>query len=265
MRVLFAGMVAAVMLDAGMAADGRLTPAEREAAAAPDAVSVPTPAEFFAAIDKTGRPDWTSYYRAPLPTTYPSRAQIALNLGGLVADGFLAVEAQDGQQVKNIGKDIIALARALGVSQNILARGNSINDFAENNDWNSLKEEIEATQNEVKLAMQEQRDDGLVPLITLGAWFRGMDIGSRIVLLQYSPEAADLLRQPALVNHLRAEVTTLPDKLRADPLVEKIGAGLEEMAVIVAVPQGDALPRERVERFRAVVSDMDASITARTP
>jgi hypothetical protein len=63
--------------------------------------------------------------------TYRNRAQIALNLGGLIADGFIAVEAQDGQQVKNIGTDIIKLAKALGVSENVLSRGKSINEFAE--------------------------------------------------------------------------------------------------------------------------------------
>jgi hypothetical protein len=35
------------------------------------------------------------------------------NLGGLIADGFIAVEAKDGQQVKNIGSDIMKLGKAL--------------------------------------------------------------------------------------------------------------------------------------------------------
>ena len=34
-------------------------------------------------------------------------------------------------QVKNIGTDIIKLAKALGVSEHVLSRGNSINEFAE--------------------------------------------------------------------------------------------------------------------------------------
>ena len=38
---------------------------------------------------------------------------MALNLGGLIADGYIAVEAEDAQQVKNIGADIMALAKPL--------------------------------------------------------------------------------------------------------------------------------------------------------
>ena len=35
------------------------------------------------------------------------------------------MEAQDAQQVKNIGKDIVALAKPLGVQQDIINRGKS--------------------------------------------------------------------------------------------------------------------------------------------
>src|SRR5258707_9393277 len=49
----------------------------------------------------------------------------------LIADGFIAVEAKDGQQVKNIGSDIIKLAKALGVSEKLLGRGSSINERSE--------------------------------------------------------------------------------------------------------------------------------------
>jgi len=88
--------------------------------------------------------------RGPISTAYKNRAQIALNLGSLIADGFIAVEAKDSQQVKNIGTDIVKMAKALGVSEHVLSRGNSINEFAENDEWDALQEELEATQNEVK-------------------------------------------------------------------------------------------------------------------
>ena len=51
--------------------------------------------------------------------TYNNRADIA-DTGVFIADGFIAVEAKDGQQVKNIGSDIIKLAKALGVSEAVL-------------------------------------------------------------------------------------------------------------------------------------------------
>src|SRR3954452_2929143 len=128
----------------------KLAPDQMAKAARTDSITIPTPGELFAALQKPGKPNWTGAYRGPIPTTYSNRAQMALNLGGLIADGFIAVEAQDSQQVRNIGADILKLAKGLGVSENVLSRGKSINDFAENNEWEALQEELEATQNEVK-------------------------------------------------------------------------------------------------------------------
>src|SRR4029450_5347828 len=111
--------------------------------------------------------------------------QIALNLGGLIADGFIAVEAKDSQQVKNIGADIIRLAKALGGSESLLSRGNSINEFAEENDWDTFNEELEATQNEVKSSMQSHADQDLVILVSVGGWIRGTQVVSGGVLKNY--------------------------------------------------------------------------------
>src|SRR5678815_2058337 len=81
---------------------GRLPADQLEKAVRSDSISIPTPAELFAALEKPGKTNWSSQYRGPMPMTYRNRAQIALNLGGLIADGFIAVEAKDSQQVKNI-------------------------------------------------------------------------------------------------------------------------------------------------------------------
>ena len=53
-----------------------------------DSLTIPTPGELFAALEKPGKPDWASQYRTPIPMTYRNRAQIALNLGGLIADEY---------------------------------------------------------------------------------------------------------------------------------------------------------------------------------
>ena len=107
----------------------RLSSDQMAKAVKSDSITVPTPGELFAALGKSGKINWSAQYRAPIPVTYANRAQIALNLGGLIADGFIAVEAKDGQQVKNIGSDIMKLGKALGVSEQLLGRrrGNSSN------------------------------------------------------------------------------------------------------------------------------------------
>src|SRR2546426_10402381 len=151
------GLIASVLATIG-AEPARLPADQLAKAVRSDSISIPTPGELFAALEKPGKTNWSGQYRGPIPITYRNRAQIALNLGGLIADGFIAVEAKDSQQVKNIGSDIIKLAKALGVSENLLSRGNSINEFAENDEWDVLQEELEATQNEAKSSMHTHSD-----------------------------------------------------------------------------------------------------------
>jgi hypothetical protein len=202
-------------------AAAQLTAKQQASAERWPALTMPSPAEFFAAIDKTGQPDWMSFYREPGPVNFPTRPRTALNLGVLVADAYVAVEAQDGQRVKNTGKDIIALARALGVGEDVLVRGKSIADFADKNDWFALREELEATTNEVRRAMINQRDEALASLITAGAWVRALEAGSRAAELSGEPSTAELLIQPDLVAWLRSEIGRLPEKARGGPVVTR--------------------------------------------
>jgi hypothetical protein len=218
-----------------------LSPEEIKSAIVVEEVALPTPGEFFAAINKLERPNWPQLVGKSGALATSNRAQTSLNLGLRVADGFVAVEAQDGQQVKNVGADIIELAKGLGVSESILARGSSIGDFAENNDWNALKEELDATENEVKLQMTQQKDDELVILVTTGAWLRGLQTVSGVVAANYTPDTAKLLRQPAIVEYLSAQLDTLPDRIKGNPLVGKVRDGLGEIGKTVA-PSGAPSP-----------------------
>src|SRR4029079_16101219 len=185
-----------------------------------DSVTIPTPGELFSALAKATKAEWAGGYRGPIAMNYKTRPQIALNLGGPIADGFIAVQAQDAQQVKNIGTDIIKMAKALGVSENILGRSNSINDFAENNEWDALQEELEATQNEVKSSMQSHQDQDLVILVSLGGWIRGTQVVSAAVLQNYNEQSAKVLRQPALVSFIHDKMNDISPEMRSDPLVK---------------------------------------------
>ena len=235
---------------------------ELKQAASIDAVTVPTPGEFFAAIEKGGKPNWSSQYRPPVSIKSTNRAQTALNLGTLIADGYIAVEAQDGQQVKNVGKDVLTLAKKLSVSQSVLARGESISQFAESNAWNQLNEELEATQNEVKKALQENRDTDLITLVSIGGWVRGTQVVTGLILQNYNPDDAKLLRQPALVGFLNAKLTQLPDRLRNDPLVQKVKTDINSIQKMVSYPTDHIPTVDEVKQLNDAASKLTKEIAS---
>ncbi len=232
----------------------RLTSEEMVHAIKSDDVTIPTPGELFAALADLAKPDWPSYYRGPIPINYRSRAQIALNLGGLIADGFIAVEAQDTQQVKNIGADVMKMAKGLGVSESILARGNSINQFADNDEWATLQEELEATQNEAKASMQSHRDQDLVILVSLGGWIRGTQVVSALVEKNYTEQLGQILRQPELLHFIRAKIGQISPEMQNDPLVKSVNAQLDAIEQAVATPFGRGLTLPEVKKLHASVN-----------
>lgn len=244
-----------------LAAVDAMTKDQMKSVVLSDSLTVPTPGEFFAAMDEQGPPNWTQLF-SPIPAaTTSSREQMALMLGILVADGYLAVEAQDGQGVKNTGKDIINLAKKLNVSQSVLSRGNSINDFVENNDWSALREELEATQNEVKISMTEQKDRDLVVLVTVAAWIRGTQVASGYISKNYSPSLAALLRQPAVVEYLLAELAKLPEKMRGDSLIMQIRKQLTDALTIVHTKDRSPLSEQSVNDLSALMTSLVTQIS----
>ena len=251
-RLSAIGLMGVIFVAAG--AETERLPADQLAKAVKsDSISIPTPGELFTALEKPGKTNWSGHYRGPMSMTYRNRAQIALNLGGLIADGFIAVEAKDSQQVKNIGSDIIKLSKALGVSENLLSRGNSINEFAENNEWDTLQEELEATQNEVKSSMQSHSDQDLVILVSLGGWVRGTQVVSTAIMQNYDERSAKVLRQPALVSLIQSKIGEISPELRGDPLVKNVSEQLTGIGKLVSFPVGKAPSVDEVRKVNEAV------------
>jgi hypothetical protein len=264
-RVRFTAIAFLMGTTVAFAAEPAPLPAEQLGKAIrTDALTIPTPGELFAAFEKPGKPDWAGQYRLPIPMTYRNRGQIALNLGGLIADGFIAVEAQDSQQVKNIGTDIIKLAKALGVSENVLSRGNSINEFAENSEWDALQEELEATQNEVKTSMQSHSDQDLVILVSLGGWIRGTQVVSASIIKNYDERSAKVLRQPAVVNFIHSKMNEIAPDLRNEPLVKAVSNQLTAVEKLVTFQPGKAPTLDEVRKLNQAVTKLMEEIQNKT-
>src|SRR6516162_8381940 len=146
-----------------------------------DDVVVPLPSEVFNVLDKLGAPNWRGELRDPVVGTRGERAQIALLLGSIVAEGFVAVEAADKARVKEVGRGVLELARAIGVEKTVLSRTNSIVTKADAGDWGAVRRELDGALTDVKNAMIELRDSQLAHLVSLGGWIRGTEVLTSVV------------------------------------------------------------------------------------
>src|SRR5690349_10790727 len=60
-----------------------------------DEVMVPLPNEIFSALGKLDSVNWKEFVRTNKGTNFTERPRIALLLGTVIADGFIAVQAED--------------------------------------------------------------------------------------------------------------------------------------------------------------------------
>jgi hypothetical protein len=75
--------------------------------------------------------------------------------GTVIADGFIAVQAEDAPAVKDIGQRVLALAKGIGVGNSITPHAKAIIDAADKRNWANVRQELDRTQNSVQQAMNE--------------------------------------------------------------------------------------------------------------
>lgn len=221
-----------------------MTASQKQGAVFLDTLSIPSPGEVFAALSGSSHPNWVNLVSASMAPITTERSQLALVVGVLAVNGYIAVEAQDGQQVKNIGREMIAVAKALGVSENLMGRGNSLMEFAQNNAWDSLADELEATENEVRKTMVDQKDHDLVILTSTAGWIRGLDVATGIVLMNPNLDVIEVIRQPELARHLARQLDSLPPRLQRAPMIAALQKTLGEIAPLLET-MGAATDAER--------------------
>lgn len=197
----FGSVVAATAAMAGISACASqtlpiLSPAEIAAAIRREEFLVPFPSDLFAALDAAAKPSWSRWLRGEPPLPPENREAMALLTGALVADACVAIEAQDARAVQDVTRDIFALAGRLGAGEPVLGRARSLADFAETGEWVALREELEATQNEIRLELVACKDDALATLIVAGAWLRALERAAAMVQESGVPDAARLLAVP---------------------------------------------------------------------
>ncbi len=220
-------------------------------------VLVPIPSEIFGTLDHFADSNWQRVQRLELARSRPGndQAQTALRLGAVIAEGFIAVEAQDAVEVKDVGKTVLTLALALGVEKSVLRRSNSIIDHAEKRQWESVRKEWSAVNADVKAAMVKLRSEQISQLVSFGGWLRGTEALTGVVLQHYSPENAALLRQPAVLDHFEARLERMSDKLKKDSVVARSPNIILTLRQLSGPPEGAPILRAKVESIRTTVTE----------
>ena len=188
------------------------------------------------------------------------RAQVALLLGTIIADGFVAVEAEDSEKVKEIGQEVLTLADAINVRKAVISRSKSITEKADAKNWKGTRAELDGALQDVRGAMEELGDDDLAQLVSLGGWSRGTEVLTSIVGKNYTPDGAELLNQPELINYFGRRIDEMRNaRLKKEELVIQVRKLLRDIRPLITK---EGIPLASVQKIHKLTSEIVASITA---
>src|SRR3954469_10115465 len=224
-------------------------------------VVVPLPNEIFGALNKLGAVNWRAHVRTDKGGNFTERPRIALLLGSVIADGFIAVQAEDTPAVKEIGQRVQALAKTINVERSITEHAKAIIEGADKKRWDSVRRELDRTQSNVQRAMDELHDEKLSQLVSLGGWLRGTEILTAVVNKNYKAEGAELLHQPDLLMHFQGQLQEMPEFKSQTPLIDQIHGALVEVKPLIASNQ--KISPEAVRKINEITTRLDSAIVTK--
>jgi len=220
-------------------------------------VAVPVPKEIFRSLDQFPDANWSAVKR-PEVARWKSRgdqAQIATLLGVVIAEGFIAMEAKDSTEVKNIGNSVLSLAGGLGVREWAIRRSRSIMELADKNEWSEARKEWDGVLSDLEAGMIEVKSLDLSQLVSLGGWLRGTEALSALVLQRYSPERANLIRQSELIDFLEKRLRSMSGDVQTRPIVKKLLDGIQTIRLIIE-SDDKPLSEETVRKIHNVCAEL---------
>lgn len=196
-----------------------------------------------------------------LPEGTPqSRARLALAAGGVIADGFLAVTAEKQSRIEPVGRNLMRLAKGLGVGDSVNKHSRSILEKAAKKDWSDVKKELVRAQAEVEAAMMQLKDEEIAHLVALGGWLRGLEMTAGIVVEDYSPQRARRLVQPELMDYFIDRVDTLNPTFKKTKLGQMLETSLKEVKVLTTKPVNTPIELAEATRVRDIARELNRTI-----
>ncbi len=223
-------------------------------------VVVPLPNEIFGALNKLGAVNWKQHVRSDKGPNFTERPRIALLLGTVIADGFIAVQAEDSATVKEIGQRVLSLAKGIGVGNSITPHAKAIVEAADKRNWENVRQELDRTQNSVQQAMNEVHDEKLSQLVSLGGWLRGTEVLTSVVKEHFSSDGAELLHQPDLLSYFQTRLQAMPEF--NVPIIRQIQDALGEVKPLIDVGNR-RIPPESVKKVNEITTRLGHGIVTR--
>jgi len=216
--------------------------------------TVPSIVKVFDELEKISPLAYSSdhlkrHERLPL-----DRSKLALRLGTLIADGFIAVQTGNSDDVPSIASHLSRYAKALGAGDRITRHAAALLDHAKAKDLDKLKAALAATQRDVERELVSLRDPDLSHLISLGGWIEALEAASTAVDKKFTPERAQRLFREDIADYYSESIGTLNPQISDLPHIKKMREYLSGLRNAMALEEGAKPTKEGVLEIREVAT-----------
>lgn len=186
-----------------------------------------------------------------MPERMPlDRADIAIELGFLIADGFLVVQAEQLEKVEDLATKLTRYGKALGAGDRVNRHAASLLDAAKNKDVAQLKKELASTQRDVESELVILRDADLAHLISLGGWIRALQVSTVAVDKQFSAERARKVMREDIADYYTESVAGLEPRIAERPNYRAMRDVLAGLRAEMVVKEGEDPKPETITEIR---------------
>lgn len=179
--------------------------------------------------------------------------RLALEMGYLMADGFIAVRSGHMNDIKPIALDLVRYGKALGVGDKMNAHSASLLENAEKGQIEEFKKNLASTQEDVNAEFVSLRDPDLAHLIALGGWVRALEAATAAISAKFDAKQAAVVFYPdgpayfsEILGGLNPQTS---EKMHTEHMRKLLDDLTEQMTL-----KDDALPTpEQVENLRQTI------------
>ena len=219
--------------------------------------TAPSISKIFAQLDNLPAiPE--AYVLRKRPEHLPLDAgKLALEMGYLMADGFIAVRSGHMNDIKPIALDLSRYGKAMGVGEKMNSYSASLLEHAEKGQLEGFKRILASTQGAVNEELTALRDPDLAHLLALGGWVRALDAAAAAIEQRFDAEQAMIIFYPDAPAYFNEILQGLHPRTAKRLKVDRLGLLLEKLTSTMTLDEGGVPTVEKVRLIR----DTAASIS----
>lgn len=216
--------------------------------------TAPSISKIFAQLDNLPAiPE--EYVLRRRPESLPLDAgKLALEMGYLLADGFIAVRSGHMNDIKPIALDLSRYGKAIGVGEKMNAYSASLLEHAEKGQLEEFKRILASTQSAVNEELTALRDPDLAHLIALGGWIRALEASAVAIENKFDPAQAGVIFYPDAPAYFNEILQGLHPRTAKRLKVEAMSGLLSKLIEEMSLAEGTPLTPDKVRTIKETTS-----------